>query len=125
MMPRNLPLAIIWRLSLLVSIVVIVLAIGVYRYGWRPVGPKQLLVEDEERVIQEVIEDNFASATPTPQPKPIIQGTPEPTPSATPTPTPQIKPKPKPKPTPKPKPKTTPVPEDKELTDFLKEELEP
>ncbi len=129
MMPRNVPLAVLWRLALLAAVSAVVLAIGIYRYDWRPIGPKKTVETADE--VGVAIDQHFKEEeaqrrtqeemTPEATPKPTPEATPEPTPEATPEDKPTPTPKPKPTPTPKPKPKPTPTPalDEDGLEDFL------
>ena len=126
-------MAIVWRLALLAAACAAVLAVGVYRYDWRPFGPKRML--DDAEKVKMLIDQKMspyaqtpASPTPvaaaTPAPTPVVAASPTPKPAPTPkaAPTPKPKPKPKPTPTPKPKPKPTPPLDQQGLDDFLKKQ---
>lgn len=117
--PRRPLLAIVWRLALLAAAASIVLAIGVYRFDWRPFGPKRAINDDEQiKILIDQKTNPYAQpqATPTPEPTATPTPTPEPAAAVSPSPTPKPKatpsatPKPAPSPTPKPKPKPTPTP---------------
>lgn len=118
--PRNLSLAVAWRLVLLAAVVAAILAIGVYRYDWRLLGPKKVIEDQDElgviveqQMDEQQLEKELEAAVETPIPEP----TPQPTPELTPKPTP------KPKPTPTPKVPPAPDVDNEGLEKFLEDEF--
>ena len=118
-MPRNIRLAVAWRLLLLIAVAVMIYAIGHYRFDWRLFGPKKaiedtdevgLIIENhlDEKLLEQKIEEAVEEELPTPE-------------AEIPVPTPAPTPQPTPKPTPMPE-KTPPV-DDKGLEKFLEDEL--
>jgi hypothetical protein len=103
LMPRNVPLAVTWRLLLLAAAVTVIVAIGMHEYGWQPIGPKRPLPEKNDPIgviIRQEMQDETPWAEPSdeanepapPAPPPPAAATPAPAPAATPAPKPADKP---------------------------------
>lgn len=117
-MPRNIVLAVVWRLLLLAAAVGVILAVGVYQFQWRPFGGKTIVenpVNRLDEILKRRLEENVGKDKETKETPPVYI---EPTPA----PIPKSEPTPEPKPEKKTKAASTPAPED-ELTDFLDKEL--
>ncbi|NLH49254.1 MAG: hypothetical protein GX444_11720 [Myxococcales bacterium] len=135
LMPRNLPLAVAWRLLLVLAVATVILAVGIRQYQWRPFGEKQMPTEKTDD-LGKVIQQEMGPEPPTPAPLeaigsllenalPSFETSPTPAPEPTaPPPEPKKDPKaeepkkPAPTPTPKPKPKS----DEKALEELLEEE---
>ena len=93
-LPDNIPLAVAWRLLLLVATVAAILVIGMRQFDWRPVGEKAMpeAADGVDLVIQKEMDadaepDLTVDATPdVATPTPAVEATPTP---ATPTPKPK------------------------------------
>lgn len=123
--PRRPVLAIAWRLALLAAAASIVTAIGVYRFDWRPFGPKRAISDEEQiKILIDQKTNPYTQPQVTPAPEPAATPTPTPEPAAavspSPTPKPKATPKPTPSPTPTPKPKPTPL-DQQGLDNFLQQ----
>ncbi len=102
LMPRNVPLAVTWRLLLLAAAVTVIVAIGMHEYGWQPIGPKRPLPEKNDPIgviIRQEMQDETPWAEPSdeanepaPPAPPPAAATPAPAPAATPAPKPADKP---------------------------------
>jgi hypothetical protein len=119
LMPRNVPLAVAWRLLLLAAAVSAILAIGIHEYGWQPVGAKKMPVNQKDPVellIRQEMHDDSPWAEPAEPPEPVAAS-----PAAAPTPPPAATPTPAPKPADsKATVKAKPAMDENSLEDFLK-----
>jgi hypothetical protein len=134
--PRNVPLAVTWRLLLLFAAAAVVLAIGIHQYEWQPIGPKKMINDSndkinaiiqqemkEEPAWQEPIENLIdtvkdaveaalpAESEPEAEPPPVAEDS-------------EQKPKPKAEDTPPAKPKAKAKEDDQALEDLLQDEVD-
>lgn len=111
--PDNIPLAVAWRLLLLVATVVIVLAIGMHQFDWQPVGEKTMPEQGDgvDLVIQQEMGTEIDA-------EPVVDDTPDAQQA-----TPETEPSPTPAPTPKPSPTPQGNLDEGGLVDFLEGEL--
>ena len=146
---KNLILQLVFRLLVLTAVASVIIAIGVYKYDWKPLGPKErrqttklgkpeVKLPQSLKAVADKLKGEIGSAlpqneaAPTPTLDQVISKAVETKPEeakkakATPTPKPAATPKPTPKPTPAPTPTPTPVPkkEEKKKKKTDKEALE-